>query len=67
MERRFPRSFFPGSHALATVPTLPGLPADPDVVIVGAGAAGIGAARRLIAAGLPVASSRRATGSAAAR
>ena len=36
-------------------PRLPPLPTDPDVVVVGAGAAGIGAARTLVAAGLRVA------------
>ena len=39
----------------SVVPRLAPLPADPDVIVVGAGAAGIAAARTLIAAGLSVA------------
>ncbi|MEM9141269.1 MAG: NAD(P)/FAD-dependent oxidoreductase [Pseudomonadota bacterium] len=39
----------------AAMPTFAALPSDPDVVIVGAGAAGIGAAHRLIAEGKSVA------------
>jgi monoamine oxidase len=36
------------------IPSLSPLPADPDVIVIGAGAAGIGAARRLTAEGLSV-------------
>ncbi|WP_281408282.1 HAMP domain-containing sensor histidine kinase [Methylobacterium sp. WL6] len=39
----------------SVAPRLAPLPADPDVIVVGAGAAGIAAARTLIAAGLSVA------------
>ena len=54
MSRMNRRSFLAGSAALAAAPAVaaPGpAPAGPDVVIVGAGAAGIAAARRLAAAG----------------
>jgi monoamine oxidase len=53
MERCFPIRV--RSMMLATVPALVETPPDPDVVIVGAGAAGIAAAWRLIARGRRVA------------
>jgi len=51
------RSFLAASAALAAVPTAPALPAsgDVDVVVVGAGAAGIAAARLLASGGRRVA------------
>jgi monoamine oxidase len=53
MKRISRRSFLTASAALTAAPALagPAMPGDVDVVIVGAGAAGIAAARRVAAAG----------------
>jgi monoamine oxidase len=53
MKRLSRRSFLAASAALGAAPALgaPSMPGDVDVVIVGAGAAGIAAARRIAAAG----------------
>jgi monoamine oxidase len=53
MSRLSRRSFLAGSAAVATGPSFgaTGVPADVDIAIVGAGAAGIAAARRIAAAG----------------
>lgn len=53
MKRLSRRSFITGTAAVVATPALPAtaLPADVDVVVIGAGAAGIAAARRLVAAG----------------
>ena len=48
------RAVLGGLAALATAPALAALPADPDVIVVGAGSAGLSAARTLIDRGLSV-------------
>jgi monoamine oxidase len=48
------RAVLGGLAALATSPVLAALPPDPDVIVVGAGAAGLAAARTLIDRGLSV-------------
>jgi len=48
------RAVLGGLASLATAPALAALPPDPDVIVVGAGAAGLAAARTLIDRGLSV-------------
>ena len=49
------RSFVSGLLASATIPVwAQNIPANPDVVIIGAGSAGLAAARTIIAAGKPI-------------
>ena len=62
------RIFLAASAALASAPALGAVvgPGDVDVAIIGAGAAGIAAARKVAAAGRRFALSRRATASAGA-